>query len=237
MDKPNDETTSASPDFNRKIRSFVRRESRMSKRQRHAYETLMPTYGIEVSGPPINAETLFGRSGVTVLEIGFGMGDSLVEMARHHPDVNYIGIEVHRPGIGSVLTSIDEHCIDNIRLCYGDAVDVLQNRLSGQFFDRIQLFFPDPWHKKRHHKRRLIQAPFVQLLADRLKSQGMLHVATDWQNYAEHINTVLADSTMFRTASDDIKNNEIKSARPMTKFENRGLRLGHEVWDLLFLRI
>jgi len=231
MDKSNDENTLAHPNFNRKIRSFVRRESRMSKRQQHAYETYMPTYGITVDGPPIDVDALFGRPGITVLEVGFGMGDSLIEMARTHPDVNYIGIEVHRPGVGSVLASINEHNISNIRLFRADAVEILQNKLLGQCLDKIQLFFPDPWHKKRHHKRRLIQAPFVQLLASRLKPQGVLHIATDWQDYAEHIKTVITQSTAFRTADD-----KIVPARPMTKFENRGLRLGHNVWDLLFQR-
>ncbi|NOZ52725.1 MAG: tRNA (guanosine(46)-N7)-methyltransferase TrmB [Gammaproteobacteria bacterium] len=218
--------------FNRKIRSFVRRESRMSKRQRHAYETLMPTFGIDATGPVINLDSLFGRTGITVLEIGFGMGDSLVQMARDQPDVNYVGIEIHRPGIGSVLANINEHTIHNIRLFCADAVDVLPNRIPLQSLDRIQVFFPDPWQKQRHHKRRLIQAPFVQLLADRLKPQGILHIATDWQHYADHIDATISASPAFCTAGD-----HIKSARPSTKFENRGLRLGHDVRDLLFQKM
>ena len=215
----------------RKIRSFVKREGRMSKRQTSAINRLFPIYGIAFNEQPLNFETLFERQADTVLEIGFGMGDSLAQMASENPRLNYIGIEVHRPGVGSLLASIEENQIDNIRIINHDAVEVLQQAIPNQSLDAIQIFFPDPWPKKRHYKRRLIQAPFVELLAKKLKSNGRLHLATDWKNYAEWIKEIMSASPDFSKLPDDTPHQ-----RPTTKFEKRGMDLGHGVWDMIYAR-
>ena len=215
----------------RKIRSFVKREGRMSKRQTSAINRLFPIYGIAFNEQPLNFETLFERQADTVLEIGFGMGDSLAQMASENPRLNYIGIEVHRPGVGSLLASIEENQIDNIRIINHDAVEVLQQAIPNQSLDAIQIFFPDPWPKKRHYKRRLIQAPFVELLAKKLKSNGRLHLATDWKNYADWIKEIMSASPDFSKLPDDTPHQ-----RPTTKFEKRGMDLGHGVWDMIYAR-
>lgn len=215
----------------RKIRSFVRREGRMTRRQSTAYESLFPKYGVEFNGHPLDINKLFERTAPTILEIGFGMGDTLATMAMEDPDTNYIGIEVHRPGVGSLLATIEEKDISNIRIFCHDAVEVLELAIPDQGLDAIHIFFPDPWPKKRHHKRRLIQPAFINLLAKKLKSKGTLHIATDWKNYAEWIEEVMTDSPQYLKHPEDTPHQ-----RPTTKFEKRGVKLGHGVWDLIYIK-
>ena len=205
----------------RPIRSFVRREGRLTTAQAHALENLWKIYGLN---PAPNELLLINDN--TVLEIGFGMGLSLITQAKNNPDKSYIGIEVHRPGIGSILLHIQKENLANLKVINKDAVEILKNNIPDHSLAGIQIFFPDPWHKKRHHKRRLIQPEFVQLLHQKLKPNGLLHIATDWENYAEHIVDVINHSNLFKKTDDP-------HDRPTTKFETRGLKLGHGVWDLL----
>ncbi len=206
----------------RPIRSFVRREGRLTTAQSHALENLWEIYGLN---PAPNE--LLSINENTVLEIGFGMGQSLIIQAKNNLDKTYIGIEVHRPGIGSILLNIQKESLTNIKIINKDAVEVLNQHIPDNSLFGIQIFFPDPWHKKRHHKRRLIQAEFVQLLHRKLKPNGLLHIATDWENYMEHILDVVNNSGLFT-------NVDFEHDRPTTKFETRGRKLGHGVWDLLF---
>jgi tRNA (guanine-N7-)-methyltransferase len=217
--------------FPRKIRSFVRREGRMSRRQAAAYDSLFSEHGLDFNGQLLDFARLFGRSAPTILEIGFGMGDTLAAMAINNPDINYLGIEVHRPGVGNLLATIDEKRVNNIRIICHDAVEVLEHAIPDHTLDGIQIFFPDPWPKKRHHKRRLIQPAFVTLLAQKLKPEGTLHIATDWENYAQWILEILAANPVFSRLPDNMSHQ-----RPATKFEKRGLKLGHGIWDMIFVR-
>ena len=216
----------------RKIRSFVKREGRTSKRQANAVKELLPKYGINFSDTPIDLSKLFQYDAPVTLEIGFGMGDSLAQMAMTCPATNFIGIEVHKPGVGSLLATIGENDINNIRIFHFDAVEVLQKSIPDKSLDKVQIFFPDPWPKKRHHKRRLIQTDFVNLLAQKLKPGGQIHIATDWKNYAEWIQEVMANSSEFKRLPEDTPHQ-----RPMTKFEKRGIDLGHGVWDMIYQRL
>ncbi len=220
----------------RRIRSFVRREGRLTKGQERALTQLWPVMGVEFSGQMLDLATLFGREAPVVLEIGFGMGASLVEMAKAAPEKNFIGIEVHRPGVGACLTSAEEAGVTNLRLFCHDAVEVLEQMIPDQSIDTLQLFFPDPWHKSRHHKRRIVQAPFVQMLRPKLKLGGLFHMATDWQNYAEQMLEVMSVAEGFTNTSAFGDYVPRPDARPLTKFEQRGHRLGHGVWDLVFQR-
>lgn len=220
----------------RRIRSFVRREGRLTAGQQRALDELFPRFGIEQSDTPIDFASLFGREAPTILEIGFGNGDTLAQIARNHPENNYIGIEVHRPGVGHLLMRIEEYALSNVRVMCADAVEVLQRQISDCTLDAIYLFFPDPWHKKRHHKRRQVQAEWAQLIRGKLKIGGCLHMATDWQEYAEHMLAVLGKSEGFTNQSPRYGFIERPDYRPITKFEQRGTRLGHGVWDLLFVR-
>ena len=224
-----DDNSECPEPFRRKIRSFVKREGRTSQRQAQAFEKLLPEYGIAFSEQTLDLSSLFKQQAPIVLEIGFGMGDSLAQMALDHPEYNYIGIEVHKPGVGSLLATIEEKQIKNLRLFHHDAVEVLEHSVPDRSLDRVQIFFPDPWPKKRHHKRRLIQQPFVTLLARKLKPGGVLHIATDWKNYAESIEELMAKQTDFKRLPADTVHQ-----RPMTKFEKRGINLGHGVWDLFY---
>jgi tRNA (guanine-N7-)-methyltransferase len=203
----------------------------MSKRQSAAYESLFLKYGLEFSAQPLDLITLFERPAPTILEIGFGMGDSLAAMAMANPETNYIGIEVHRPGVGALLATIEEQGINNIRMLCHDAVEVIQQSISDQSLDGVHIFFPDPWPKRRHFKRRLIQPTFISLLSEKLKTRSTLHIATDWENYAEWIEEIMADSPDFSRLPDGTPHQ-----RPTTKFEKRGLKLGHGVWDLMYTR-
>ena len=220
----------------RRIRSFVRREGRLTKGQERALTQLWPVMGVEFSGDMLDLAALFGREAPVVLEIGFGMGASLVEMAQAAPEKNFIGIEVHRPGVGACLSAAEEAGVTNVRLFCHDAVEVLEQMIPEQSIDTLQLFFPDPWHKSRHHKRRIVQPAFVQMLRPRLKIDGLFHMATDWQNYAEHMLEVMQAAPGFANTSDFGDYVPRPDSRPLTKFERRGHRLGHGVWDLVFKR-
>jgi tRNA (guanine-N7-)-methyltransferase len=220
----------------RKIRSFVRREGRMTTAQQRALQELWPRFGID-SHTMIDLPALFGRTAPVTLEIGFGNGDSLLAMAQASPEVDFIGIEVHRPGVGRLLQALEDRQISNVRVMCDDAVEILQRCLPDHSLQRVLLFFPDPWHKKRHHKRRIVQPEFVELLASKLQRGGILHMATDWENYAEHMLEVVGASGKFRNCSGPGQYSEKPAYRPSTKFERRGQRLGHGVWDLLFERL
>jgi tRNA (guanine-N7-)-methyltransferase len=219
--------------FMRTVRSFVLRQGRLTRGQEQAIESVWPVYGIERDGSMLELESLFKRSAPVTLEIGFGDGVSLAEMAKSAPEKNFIGIEVHRPGVGRLLHLIDEQGLTNIRVMDDDAVEIIRNRIPEQSLDRVQLFFPDPWHKKRHNKRRIIQPEFVSLMASRLKAGGIFHMATDWEPYAEHMAEIMEASTEFSSLADSPYSAKPES-RPTTKFERRGLKLGHGVWDLLY---
>lgn len=217
----------------RHIRSFVRREGRMTSSQQRSLDQLWPKFGIEPE-EAIHPATLFGRSAPLHLEIGFGMGHALFELASTHPDEDYIGIEVHRPGVGRLLDEMDKNKTHNIRLLKHDAVEVLKQQLPEHSLDSVMLFFPDPWHKKRHHKRRIVQAKFVQQVRRVLKPGGIFHLATDWEEYAEWMMEVMSTAEGFSNTIGTGQFAPRPESRPVTKFEKRGLRLGHGVWDLLF---
>lgn len=216
----------------RPIRSFVLRQGRVSNAQRRAHETLMPKYGIPFADNLLDLDRIFGRSVPKFLEIGFGMGETTATIAKAHPQYDYLAIDVHTPGVGSLLKQIDEAGLVNVRVIQHDAVEVLQWMLSSDCLDGVHIFFPDPWHKARHHKRRLIQPEFVALLCRRLKRGGYIHAATDWEDYAGQILDVLSgEPQLANTAIDYASRPEY---RPLTKFEQRGLRRGHGVWDVVF---
>lgn len=218
----------------RRIRSFVTRAGRVSTGQRRALDELGPRFVVPYAPAQPDWDAVFGRRAPRILEIGFGMGATTAEIAAHRPGDDFLGVEVHEPGVGALLKLIDEQQLPNIRIIQHDAVEVLEQMLAPHSLDGVHIFFPDPWHKARHHKRRLIQPPFVALLASRLKPGAYLHCATDWQNYAEQMLDVLgAEPSLANTAQDYAPRPDY---RPVTKFERRGLRLGHGVWDLIFRR-
>lgn len=220
----------------REIKSFVRREGRLTPGQQRALETLWPRFGIEQSSLSLDLNTLFGREAPKVVEIGFGNGASLAEMAANQPEMDFIGIEVHRPGIGQLLKAIEDRQLNNLRVANCDAVALLKTRFGSNSLHRVQIFFPDPWHKKRHHKRRIIQPDFVALLADKIAEDGTLHLATDWKDYAMQMLQDVSASPAFINLGEHTGYIERPDYRPLTKFEQRGHRLGHGVWDLLFKR-
>ncbi len=220
----------------RPIRSFVLRSGRMTEAQQRAFDEHWRHWGLEYADGILNVDEVFGRSAPTVLEIGFGMGQSLASMAEAEPQTNFIGVEVHRAGVGKLLHSTQELTLENIRVYCHDAVAVLRDCIGESSLDTVQIFFPDPWHKKRHHKRRLIQPAFMDLVSSRLKLGGKLHVATDWEHYAEHIMEVLSACPSLENSCDPGHYAPRPAYRPLTKFEARGERLGHGVWDLIFYR-
>jgi tRNA (guanine-N7-)-methyltransferase len=218
----------------RSIRSFVLRQGRFSPAQQRAYDTLLPRFGIPFSTAQIDLAQAFGRPNAKILEIGFGMGETTASIARAHPELDFIAVEVHTPGVGGLLKRLEEETIANVRIVQHDAVEVVEHMIAPRSLSGTHIFFPDPWPKKRHHKRRLLQPAFVRTLADRLAPGGYLHVATDWQNYAEQILGTLRDELLLvNTASDFAPR---PAHRPLTKFERRGLELGHGVWDIVFRR-
>ena len=228
-----------SPDGNRPhriIRSFVRREGRITSSQQRALQDLWPRYGLEADAP-LNMESIFGRKAPCTLEIGFGNGDALATMAEQQPQCDFIGIEVHRPGVGRLLQHLEAHKLDNVRVMREDAVEILKSCIADNSLDRVLLFFPDPWHKKRHHKRRIVQAGFIELLARKIRPGGCLHMATDWEDYAVHMLEVMERSPAFRNRAGAGNFSPRPAYRPVTKFEQRGQRLGHGVWDLLYERV
>ncbi len=218
----------------RPIRSYVLRQGRVSNAQQRSLDTLLPRFGIPYSGEPLDLATVYGRNAPRILEIGFGMGETTAAIAEAHPENDYFAIEVHTPGVGSLLKLIGEKNLSNIRIIQHDAVEVLQHMIPDGSLDGVHIFFPDPWHKARHKKRRLIQGPLVALLAHKLKPGAYIHVATDWQDYAEQVLAVLNAEPMLKNTAADYAPRP--AYRPLTKFEQRGLRLGHGVWDLLFER-
>ncbi|MEH6586761.1 MAG: tRNA (guanosine(46)-N7)-methyltransferase TrmB [Halioglobus sp.] len=220
----------------RRIRSYVLRTGRMTPGQERAFEENWSRWGLEHSQGPLDFDASFGREGERVLEIGFGMGQSLVEMAAVAPEKNFIGIEVHKPGVGRLLHSMVDEGVANIRVYCHDAVEVLRDCIADESLDTVQIFFPDPWHKKRHNKRRLIQPEFVAHLRHKLKPGGVLHLATDWENYAEQMMEVLTAAQGLSNAYGQGQFTPRPEHRPLTKFEARGERLGHGVWDLVFVR-
>ena len=226
-------TDSQQTPAHRPIRSFVIRGGRLTDSQRKAIETYWQEYVIDFHGQQLDVDALFERPAPLTIEIGFGMGDSLLEMAANSPEQNFLGIEVHKPGVGKLLHGIAERGLTNLRVICHDAKEVLTQGLADASVQRILIFFPDPWHKKRHNKRRLVQPEFISQLTDKLASGGRLHLATDWEPYAEHMLEVLeADPVLINSNGEG----QFWAApeRPETKFERRGQRLGHGVWDLLY---
>ena len=220
--------------FPKTIRSYVRRTGRVTTGQAKAFEDIGPQYLLPYTESALDAAQAFGRNGKLILEIGFGMGEATAHIARVRPDDNFLCCEVHEPGVGALLKRIGEQDIHNIRILQHDAVEVIDNMLPEGSLDGVHIFFPDPWHKKKHNKRRLIQGPLVAKLASRLKPGGYIHCATDWEPYAVQMLEVLnAEAQLQNTAEGYATKPEY---RPLTKFENRGLRLGHGVWDLVFTK-
>ena len=216
------------------IRSFVLRQGRVSPAQQRAVDMLLPRFGIPYAAQPLDLAQVFGRNAPKILEIGFGMGESTADIALAHPENDYLALEVHTPGVGNLLKLIAAQNISNIRIIRHDAVEVLCDMIGASTLDGVHIFFPDPWHKTRHNKRRLIQKPFITQLMQKLKPGGYIHVATDWRDYAEQVLTVLsAEPLLENTAADYAPR---PNYRPLTKFEQRGIRLGHEVWDMVFRR-
>ena len=209
----------------------------MTAGQQRALDLLWPRFGIPLDGSPVVPETLFGRDAPVTLEVGFGNGESLVWQAEQMPERDFIGIEVHRPGVGHLLGELERRGLKNIRVCNEDAVDVLQSRIAPAGIDTVQVFFPDPWHKKRHHKRRLIQPPFARMLASRLRPGGLLHLATDWEDYARHMQRVMAETSDLFVPEGPQPLGMRPASRPATRFERRGERMGHRVWDLQYRRL
>jgi tRNA (guanine-N7-)-methyltransferase len=216
------------------IRSYVLRQGRFSRGQQRAYEELLPRLGGAYQRNPLDLQALFGRAAPVIVEVGFGMGETTAQIAAENPSNDYLGIEVHAPGVGSLLRQVEERALTNIRIVTRDAVEVLRDMVPESALAGIHVFFPDPWPKKRHHKRRLVQPEFAALARERLKPGGYIHVATDWQEYAEHVLAVLsATPGLANTAADFAPR---PATRPETKFERRGLKLGHGVWDIIFTR-
>ena len=225
-----------SVDHPRRVRSFVRRPGRITTGQQRALGELLPRWGIPFGTDQLSLGETFGRDCRRVLDIGFGDGEALLAAAARYPDVDYLGIEVHEPGIGHLLTLIERARLSNIRICDRDAVDVIEQMLPDASFDAVNLLFPDPWPKKRHHKRRIVQPAFVDAVARVLRPQGILHVATDWADYAEHIRLVMGSAATFTEVDSESIEDEALVFRAPTKFERRGRRLGHEVVDLFYRR-
>lgn len=219
----------------RRIRSFVRREGRLTRGQQHALDTLWPRYGLPAD-QVADFNALFGRSAAVTLEIGFGNGASLARLAHAQPEQDFIGIEVHRPGVGHLLQLAERDRLSNLRIYNHDAVEVLERCIPDHSLARVLILFPDPWHKKRHHKRRLVQPEFIALVASKLSRGGILHLATDWTDYAEHMLAVMAQTSAFSNIAGAGNYAERPAYRSLTKFELRGQRLGHPVHDLVFER-
>ena len=219
----------------RRIRSYVLRQGRLTKGQEKALTDYWPTFGIDYTPETLDLPKTFGRQeSLKILEIGFGMGETTATIAQSMPERDFLGVEVHTPGVGGLLKLIGEKSLSNVRIIQHDVVDVLNNMIADASLDGVHIFFPDPWHKKRHHKRRLIQAEFVKQLCSKIKQGGYLHLATDWQEYAEWVLDILRVETLLTNSAKDYAPKP--DYRPLTKFENRGIKLGHGVWDLIFIR-
>lgn len=221
----------------RKVRSFVKREGRLTNGQAKALEQYWDVMGLRHSDGIIDPQTLFNNTNPIVLEIGFGMGKSLVEMAKNAPELNFIGIEVHRPGVGACISLAQEEGVNNLKVYEHDAIEVLAHCIPDACLTTVQLFFPDPWHKKKHHKRRIVQPEFVETIRQKLKADGVFHMATDWENYAECMLEDMSSAPGYNNLSETNDYVPRPESRPLTKFENRGQRLGHGVWDIQFKRV
>ena len=221
----------------RAIKSFVVRSGRMTPGQEKAYEEQWGHYGVDADEQVLDFELLFARQAPVILEIGFGMGDSMLEMAARHPENNYLGIEVHKPGVGRVLANISEQSLSNLKVMKFDAVEVLKKQIKDNSLSAVYLFFPDPWHKTRHQKRRIVQDDFIQLIRKKLMPHGQFHMATDWEHYARQMLRTMKDAPGFSNCAADGEYIPRPEHRPITKFERRGERLGHGVWDILFEKI
>ena len=217
-----------------RIRSYVLRAGRVGSGQARALAEIGPQYMLQYQPAMLDLDAVFDRQAPRFLEIGFGMGEGLAETAAAHTENDYLGVEVHTPGVGALLKQIGERGLTNVRIIQHDAVEVLTNMLAPDSLTGVHIFFPDPWHKKRHHKRRLIQSPLVRLLASRIRPGGYIHLATDWQDYAEQMLAVLTAEPLLQNTVPDYAPRP--DTRPLTKFEQRGIRLGHAVWDLVFRR-
>jgi tRNA (guanine-N7-)-methyltransferase len=220
----------------RSIRSFALRQGRFTVAQRKAMDSLWPIYGLDIADVPADYEAIFGRSAPLVVEIGFGNGETLAQLASDQPQTNFIGIEVHRPGVAQLLSRLKEHELNNVRIFRADAVDILTSRFADRSLSGVNLFFPDPWPKKRHHKRRLVNPEFISLIARKLTSGGFFHAATDWEDYAHQMLDVLERCELLKNTAGEAKFSPRPAHRPLTKFERRGQQLGHGVWDLIFVR-
>ncbi len=219
----------------RKVRSFVLRTGRLSEYQKNAMNSHWAEYGLEYQNLPFDFNQIYGNNNPVVLEIGFGMGHSLVEMAKNNPERNYLGIEVHTPGVGSCVALAVEQKVHNLRVICHDAMEILRDSIADQSLGGLQLFFPDPWHKTKHHKRRIVQPEFLRLIEQKLKYGGFIHMATDWQNYAEQMLQILQERENLHNQSPTGDYIARPDFRPLTKFEQRGQHLGHGVWDLYFI--
>ncbi len=228
-------TTTPEVEHPRTIRSYVIRGGRLTNSQQHALDNYCPKYGIDDIKAPLACTTLFGRQAPVVMELGFGMGDSLLAMARSNPEKNFIGVEVHKPGVGRLLHEIEALAISNLRIYCYDAKEILEHCVADNTLDTVQIFFPDPWHKKKHNKRRLVQPEFMQLVRRKLAIGGRVHMATDWVPYAEHMMEVMSVASGYTNAVG-AGQYSTDADRPLTKFEKRGQRLGHAVHDLIFIR-
>lgn len=225
--------------FKREVKSFVRRQRRLTARQEKALEVAWPQFGVVITDEKLNLDNIFGRPAEKILEIGFGLGDTILSMAKKNPQYDYLGIEVHEPGIAAVMLGIIENNLTHIRVIQNDAVKVIRELIPDNVFSRIHLYFPDPWPKKRHHKRRIVQPDFVEILRHKLCDDGVLHFATDWKNYAEHMMAVLSANPGLKNCigENQFADNEKLQLRDNTKFEKRGVKLGHGVWDLVFVKM
>jgi tRNA (guanine-N7-)-methyltransferase len=226
-----------SAQHHRPIRSFVLRQGRLTTAQQKAFDNYWQNYGIDFSEALLDLPALFGRTAPVTLEIGFGNGDSLLEQALTYSDRDFLGVEVHGPGVGHLLNRIHQEDISNLRVIRHDAVDVLNHQIPDNSLNCVQLYFPDPWHKKKHHKRRILQSSFISTIHKKLETGGMFHMATDWQHYAEHMLKEMENAKGFSNDAGKGNYSADKKTRPQTKFERRGLNLGHEVWDLVYKKI
>ncbi len=230
------ESSSGEARDRRHVRSFVLRAGRLTEGQKRALEELWPVHGLPECGDSLDLAGLFGNDHPVIMEIGFGNGEATWQMAAAHPEENYLAVEVHRPGVGHLLLKLEEHGINNVRIACEDAVELLRKRIGAESLSGVRIYFPDPWPKKRHYKRRIIQAGFIGLLAEKMRPGGILHLATDWAPYAEHMLEVMHTSRDFENLSPAGQFVPRPAWRPETKYEKRGERLGHGVFDLLFRR-
>ena len=218
----------------RPIRSYVLRQGRLTKHQAEGIKIHSPLYAIPFSDDTLNWDTIFRNNGKKIIEIGFGMGHTTAEIAKNLPDSNFVAIDVHSPGVGNLLNKIKDNELSNLKIIQHDAVEVLEKMVLDESLDAIHIFFPDPWHKKRHNKRRLIQEPFLELVSRKLKKEGYVHVATDWQDYADWIIECFKKNKIYKTMNSNFSKKP--SYRPKTKYEDRGINLGHQVWDIIFIK-